>query len=123
AAQDLGDVPLDDDRRGLVEADAEELRIALDEGGQVGEAVALGEVLVDADAGQEAEAAFVALAHHLGVAQRAATQQVIALDGGAGAAAADDPAALQHVAEALVGLGVLVPIDEAPLPPAAAPDA
>src|ERR1051326_3418287 len=72
-AHDLGDVATHDQRCRLVDADAEYLGIGFDECGHVREAFALGEVLVDGDAGQEAETALVTLAHHFEVAQRTAT--------------------------------------------------
>ena len=51
---------------------------------QVGEAFSLGDVLVDRDAGEKAKAPLVAGAHHLLVAERAAADEVIPLNGGSG---------------------------------------
>src|SRR5262249_22759054 len=80
--------PLYDERRRLVEAQTEELRITLQEGRHVALALALREVLVDGNTRKEAEAAFVALAHHLDVAERAAATEIVPLDRRAGRTAA-----------------------------------
>src|SRR5262245_15050472 len=78
-AKDLGNRSLDDDGRGFVNADPQELRILRHEGGHIFEAIAGREVLINAHAGQEAEAAFVSFAHHNVRTGRRATHQVIAL--------------------------------------------
>ncbi len=65
----------------------------------------------------------VTVVHDVEVVEHAAPAQVVALDGGAGGAAGDDAAALQHVEHQLQRLGALVGIHEVPLPAAAEPDA
>jgi len=84
--------------------------------------LALGEMLIDGDALEEAEAAFVAFVADsklLKTPPRASNRPGC----GAGAGAAMTPPALEDVEHEREGLGVFVAIDEAPLPAAVEPDA
>ena len=112
-----------DDGGAFVDADAQKLRIAFDQRGHVGEALSLGEVLIDGGTRQEAQAALVAFGHDVAIAERIGAGQVLGLNRGAGAAAHDDSAAPEHVAHRRVGFGIEIGVGEAPLPPAAEPDA
>src|SRR5262249_34953278 len=122
-ADDLGHLALDNDCRRFVEADAEILGIRLHEFRHLRMALALAEMLVDGDALEKAETAFVAFVANIDVVEDAAAAQVLAGEGGAGARPADDATTLQDVEHERQGLGVFVAIDEAPLPPAVEPQA
>src|SRR5262245_20119240 len=99
SADHPGGRALDNERGAFVDADAQELRVAAHESGHVAVALSLGEMLVDGDTRKKAEAAFVAVGHHVEISERAAAGHVLALDGGTGAGAADDAAAAQDVAK------------------------
>src|ERR1700760_2075283 len=60
-------VAVDCHRGALVEAEAEEIGVRLDDGGEIVLAMANVDVLVDGDVGEEAEADLVAGSHHDGV--------------------------------------------------------
>src|ERR1019366_10715940 len=122
-ADDLGDLALNDNGGRFIEADAEVLRIGLHQRRHVALAFALSEVLVDGDALEEAQAAFVAGIADVEVVEDAAPAEVLALDGGAGRGAPDDAAACEDVEHERERLGVLVAIDEAPLPATVEPEA
>src|SRR5436190_4723197 len=117
-------VAFHDDRGGLREADAEELRILLDDGNQVIPAVPGVDVLVDRDLAQELEGFLVRWLrrhHHVG-AGRVTADQVFPLDRRPGGAAADDAAALEHLVELAIGQRVRIRIDDVPLAAAVEPD-
>ena len=122
AAHHLEAVAAHHDRGVLVEADAEQVGMALDDGHEVELAVALEQVLVDGDALEEPQPHHV-IADHQGVAPGIAADHERALDGGAGGGAPDDPAAGEHRPQLLVRPRVQVGVGQPPLAPAREPDA
>ena len=122
-ADDQEAIALDDDRRRLVEPQAEQPRLRLDDLDQVVLAAPDQQVLVDGHAPEVAEPLLVALGHHDLVALAGAADQVRALDGRAGRRAADHPAAGQDALDLALGPRAHVGVDQPPLPAAAEPDA
>ena len=94
-------VALDDDGGAFGEADAEQVRILLDDRNQVVPADARVDVLIDRDLAQELEPLLVIrlFRHHDVRARRVAAHEIVALNRRAGRAAADDAAALEHLVE------------------------
>ena len=122
-ADDEEAVPLDDDRRRLVEPDAQQPGLRRDDADQVVLAAPDEHMLVDGHAPEVAEPLLVTLGHHDVVAFARAADQVGALDRRAGRRAADHPAPRQHVLDLALGARAQVGVDQPPLAAAAEPDA
>ena len=119
--QHLGSLPLHHHRRRLVDSQAQQLRVLANHRGQVGESLALREVLVNRTPRQKGEAPAVAQRHHLGVPQRAPSYEELPLDRRSCRAPPNHPTPAQHIMEQFFGPGPFIRIDEPPLPAPAKP--
>ena len=103
-----------DDGRVLIEPDAEQLRMRLNDLDHVELAVPLEYVLVDAHATQIPEADLV-VTHHDGIGARVSPDQERALDGRACGRSADHPTAVEHLPDLFLRLGAGVGVYQMPL--------
>src|ERR1019366_9099748 len=125
APNDLRRVAAHDPCRSLVFGDAEELGMAWDDGvGEVGEARARHDMLVDADVLEVAERRLPpGLVHDVVVVRRMAAHLEVAEDRRAGRGAADHTAALEHFNESALTPGGAIVLHEMELLAALEPDA
>ena len=115
----------DDDRGAFGQADAEHLRILLDDRDEIVPAIARVDVLIDRHLAQELERLLMVRlgGHHHVRTRGVAAHQVFALNRRAGGAAADHAAALQDLVELAVRQRVRVRVDDVPLAAAVEPHA
>ena len=114
-----------DDNRGVFrQPEAEILRILLDDRNQIVPPQSRVDVLVDRGLLQEREAMLMIrlLGHHDVRALRVAADEVVALNRGAGRAARDHAAAVEHIPEFLERARVHVRVDHVPLAATVEPD-